>query len=437
MFQKHNTSLLCIFFQKSCCVTLRGSLLLSVEDATAFGFCGFLANQQQAENRMNKKLITLAVAAAMTAPAAALAEATLYGKLDVSIDYFDIDKGFKGWSLSRGNIRLPAPNLAGDFPGVRRGSRVGVKGSEDLGGGLKAIYQIEFGVPIANEADNDINNGDPGGVYMRNTFVGLAGNFGTILVGRHDSPLKISTERLDLFNYTMADYAGTVGFDDNRFDNTITYISPSFRGFQLAGAMVPGGASTVGGDENTNADSIAEGWSVAGIYSNGPFYGSAAYEFISKQQLAEDITDPNNPYYTINLLSINESAQTIQADIEGPGTVLDVPEDDFTKWRFGLGLLDWNGFTLDGIYEYWDIANTNVDLWQIQTGYAFGNNMIKGMYGQNDVDDSDFKTDTWAIGVDHNFSKRSQVYLLYTDVDVDNTDAGDWNGFSIGIRHQF
>jgi predicted porin len=104
---------------------------------------------------MNKKLLTLAVAAAMVAPGAAMAEAVLYGKLNVSLDYADVTNvvlptfsivdgtlvqtslgaDFKGWGMS-GN---------GYLPGVNRASRIGVKGSEDLGNGLKAIYQVESG----------------------------------------------------------------------------------------------------------------------------------------------------------------------------------------------------------------------------------------------------------------------------------------------------
>ncbi len=49
---------------------------------------------------MNKKLVTLAVAAAMAVPAAAMADATLYGKLNVGINYVDQDNGFEGWGLS-------------------------------------------------------------------------------------------------------------------------------------------------------------------------------------------------------------------------------------------------------------------------------------------------------------------------------------------------
>jgi predicted porin len=350
---------------------------------------------------MNKKLITLAVAAAMTAPAAALADATLYGKLNVSIDYFDVGDGyggFEGWALNGGT----------DLPGAGRANRVGVKGSEDLGGGLKAIYQVEFGVPLANEQDYDINNGDVGGVSMRNTFVGLAGNWGTFVVGRHDTPMKISTGKLDMFADTMADFNGTVGFLDIRADNAIAYISPNFSGFQLAGAIVPGGESTASGAWNVDSDSIAEGYSIAAIYANGPFYGSVAYEGLEDQLTAVQV-----------------------------GPTLVVPDESLDQWRVGLGILDWNGFTLSGVYANLSQGDFDVDQWQVQAGYAFGNNQIMGAFGQDLPDDSDFDADTWAVGLQHNFSKRTRAYLLYTDYDEDNSDYFDWSGASLGMVHSF
>jgi len=336
-----------------------------------------------------------------------------------------------------------------------RASRVGVKGSEDLGNGLKAIYQIEFDVRIANDnGDDNINDGNRNNaVAMRNSFVGLAGDWGTFLLGRHDSPLKISTAKLDLFDDTLADYNHTVGFQDVRADNAIAYISPSFSGLQFAGAVFPPGGATVGTTNggssgwNPDADSIGEGYSLALIYSNGPFYASAAYENLGDKLFQGDDLFPT-------IFGTGTQEQLYQ------GLYGDEADDD-AKWRVGLGLLDWNGFTLTGVYE----GRTNVlgapddadmSLWQVQAGYAFGNNMIKGMYGQADVDacadpynvgyrfycglGQDFMQNddksVWAVGFDHNFSKRTKIYTLYTAVDDDNDDA-DWSGFSLGMVHRF
>ena len=484
---------------------------------------------------MNKKLITLAVAAALTAPTAVMADAVLYGKLHVSVDYADVDNAiastpaeveaynvlnqvdngdgtwtftgdylnrddvfanwtstisgavlddpanadigllpiyyvdangnlignddgqdFKGWGVSRGGRYIP---------GESRANRIGVKGSEDLGGGLKAVYQVEFGVNLSDTNNDVVNNADA--ITMRNSFVGLAGGWGTFLVGRHDTPLKISTGKLDLFADTMADNNGTIGFQDLRADNAIAYISPSFSGFQVAAAVVAPGGATAGYGLSTESDSINEAWSIAAIYSNGPFYASAAYESLGSSLFMDQNTNDAG----------NCSPYALSCDFVG---------DDYDKWRLGLGLLDWNGFSLTAIYE--DQSNLpagqtrsafatidpdgNVNifgssgvsdqtLWQVQAAYRFGNNSIKAMYGAVDRGDVDLfgnSRDTlsvsnlrddlegdrsaWAIGFDHDFSKRTKAYALYTQVDDDangvpGVAGAEWSGFSLGMIHSF
>jgi predicted porin len=546
---------------------------------------------------MNKKLLTLAVAATLAAPAIASAEAIMYGKLNVSLDYQEIDNvirpvynnsaeadilvrtsagivtvpgsdgndyfyypdgtrapvlfrqpdgtfapflptgqaltfeqaqalqgtyrvapgqllpgtDFKGWGFSKG------ANLQGEG----RASRLGVKGSEDLGNGLKAIYQIELGINFDTN-NNVVSNSDT--ISYRNTFVGLAGDWGTFLMGRHDSPMKISTGKLDLFADTMADYNGTIGFNDYRFDQTVAYISPNWSGLQFAAAIVPGGAATAGAGQNWNDDGINEGYSLALIYSNGPFYASAAYESVSQDMLMDTSTSLNGCF---PITGTADSVTVGGVDVALAGTQevwtsfgCDKATDDYNKWRLGLGLLDWNGFTLTAIYEnqenmpgsgsfqgvtYNDVIladGTTVaylsdfswylsggpdksELWQIQAGYSFGNWMLKGMYGQRDFsggtvgvptyaetganigvynslyqDYYNGSSDSWALGVDYNFSKRTKAYMLYTQTNVDGGDAptltsrvGDgspsgefltgipgrtqWDGFSIGMMHSF
>ncbi len=375
---------------------------------------------------MNKKLLSLAVATAMVAPTAAMADAILYGKVHMSIDWANVEgNGFEGWGL----------NGRGAIPGESRANRIGVKGSEDLGNGLKAIYQVEFGIKMTEESTTgNAASGSNDTITMRNSFAGLTGDWGTFVVGRNDTPYKNSTAKLDLFSDTMADYNGTVRFDDLRADNAIAYVSPNLSGFQLAAAVHAGGASTAGYGENLNSDSLAEGYSIAGIYSNGPFYASLAYESLGNELFMNTATSNNR------LSSSHVS-------------------DDYTKWRVGLGMLDWNGFTLAGIYEEQSnlprgqispmSANDSLKAWQLQAGYSFGNNMVKAMYGngnrdgrvppnasKNVRDAIDGNYYTWAIAFDHNLSKRTKAYILYTQVN-DDLPTSDWDGFSIGMIHSF
>jgi predicted porin len=425
---------------------------------------------------MNKKLLTAAVSAALAAPAAMAGDVTMYGQVHIATSSYDadIDSG-DAWDISS------------------HATRLGFKGSEDLGGSLKAIWQIELGISASDNADdadggNTVNNAD--GLSYRNTFVGLSGNWGTALIGRHDTPLKISTGALDLFSDTIADYnnngaddepigagnltafvptdtvsewaaipllAGqSLGFVDLRVDQAIAYISPNFNGLTLAGAIVQPGMDRA--DTHTSgmyadsADGFAEAYSVAAMYSNGPFYASLAWEYLSEDLMEELMrASPGAPF----------------DDNDGQGYT-----DNEHRWRVGLGYTA-NGMHVGFVYENQEHAVVGVDAqrWQLSGSYNFGNNVLKAMYGENEVDvssngadalddgdvylmdgsslDSDdyrgFDVRQWAIGLDHNFSKRTKAYIVYTDVDVDHnagtdTDVdndGSWDGISIGLVHKF
>ena len=400
---------------------------------------------------------------------------------NVGLSYMDQDMGgqdgFKGWGMSDNQVIKSGWtnfnwNLTNPFITTPQGpaNRLGVKGSEDLGNGLKAIYQVELGFSLTDSNNSAANLNGSETITMRNTFVGLAGNFGTALMGRHDTPLKISTGPLDLFADTMADYNNTVGFQDLRADNVVAYISPSFSGFQFAGAIHAGGGapatnlgvnfdtyriSNTAGKYNNEANSLAEAYSLAAIYKNGPWYASLAYEGL------------NSELYCQSLTLDGDTAAGCGDQLFGAET--------WSKWRVGLGILDWNGFTLTGIYEGWDNGlwtdGAKADLWNVQAGYTFGQFMVKAAYGSNTQKDinmlagggsvegfdylaitpDSYNFKSWSFGLDYNMSKRTKAFALYTANDSDdllwlgqdheNIYAGEtginWNGFQLGMMHSF
>ena len=174
---------------------------------------------------MQKKLIVLALASAFAVPAfAATSNVDIYGQLDVSIDYVKGLQPFNTPGQSDHAWRLNSNT-----------SRIGLKGSEDLGGGLAAIWQFEQAVNLDNGAIGS------GWGNQRNTFLGLkSDSLGTVLAGTHDTPYKLSTASLDPFADTMGDYNAIVGsFDgintsDLRLGNVLAYISPNFSGLTAA-----------------------------------------------------------------------------------------------------------------------------------------------------------------------------------------------------------
>lgn len=359
---------------------------------------------------MNKKLLSLAVAAAFAAPVAMASEMTVYGVAHVALTTYD------------GVGTAVAGTPAGDYWDLASAqSRLGVKGSEDLGDDLKAIYKMEFAVQMTDDAADDaaadlgtINDGDlDSNMAMRNAYVGLAGDWGTFLMGRHDTPLKISTRALDIFGDTIADNRAnstdgeeahtrtTLGFTDVRADNAIAYITPNMNGFTLAGAIVTPGFETVGGGSGLDTD-LAEAYSVAAMYSNGPFYASLAYE---------DYSD---------------------------AIVSAAANDGFSLTRVGLGYTA-NNLHVGFVYEdnNNDTNTADAEIWQLSASYTFGNNVVKAAYGEHDNNTNANDRTVWAVGVDHNFSKKTQAYVVYNDTDMDLAGANDWSGLSLGLKTSF
>ncbi len=319
---------------------------------------------------MKKKLLTLAVAAALPLAAqAANAEVTIYGKIHASIDYVDYDASDSQWDVTS------------------RASRLGFKGSEDLGNGLKLIWKLESGI--------DVTGSDNGGgsLSARNRYIGLAGGWGTFLYGIHDTPMKMSTGKLDIFVDTITDYNATTGLVDIRAKDAIAYVSPSFGGLTLVGAIVPDGDFDGDGD-------FAGAYSLAAMYSNGGLYLSAAYESLD--------------------------------DLVGGA--------DASHWRIGAGF-DMGAFHIGGVFADQDDF-TGGNVYTINGSWTFGNNAVKAMWGrtEDDVRNGGDDSDSWAIGLDHNFSKRSKAYIIYADSDANlnyTNYSGEQSGFSMGMVHKF
>ncbi len=184
---------------------------------------------------MNKKLIALAVAGATFAPAVMAQSAnpvTLYGRAWVMVNTVQADGGAAGSALpSRTSV-------------VNESSMFGIRGTEDLGGGLKAFFQFEVGYAPEENATSvsalspppattplSINNTPVAG---RNSGVGLQGAFGTFLAGRWDSPFKLSAIFVDPFGQnTIGNQLSIINTSDfNRREiNSIHYWSPTIAGF--------------------------------------------------------------------------------------------------------------------------------------------------------------------------------------------------------------
>ncbi|WP_234774974.1 porin [Paraburkholderia tropica] len=171
---------------------------------------------------MKKTLMVAALTGVFATAAHAQSSVTLYGLIDAGVTYANNSGGHSLWKASSGTVN---------------GSRWGLRGSEYLGGGLKAIFTLESGFNIMNGAA-----GQSSRMFGRQAFVGLASNqFGAVTLGRqYDSVV----DYLAPLSNTGTQYGGTIAAhpydNDNlnnsiRFNNTIKYSSVNYAGFKFGG----------------------------------------------------------------------------------------------------------------------------------------------------------------------------------------------------------
>ncbi|QGZ62037.1 porin [Paraburkholderia acidisoli] len=171
---------------------------------------------------MKKTLMVAALTGVFATAAHAQSSVTLYGLIDAGVTYANNSGGHSLWKASSGTVN---------------GSRWGLRGSEDLGGGLKAIFTLESGFNIDNGTASQSSR-----MFGRQAFVGLASNqYGAVTLGRqYDSVV----DYLAPLSNTGTQYGGTIAAhpydNDNlnnsvRFNNTIKYSSVNYAGFKFGG----------------------------------------------------------------------------------------------------------------------------------------------------------------------------------------------------------
>lgn len=214
---------------------------------------------------MQKRLIATVIAAALSTPAFAdNANVNVYGKAFLTFD--QVNAGAGATSVNRVNTNA---------------SRFGVKGDEDLGGGLKAVYQFEVQVDADGNAGNGLGNGS------RNSFVGLQGGFGKVVLGVNDTPFKVSHNKIELFdNTTNWSATNVIGRSEgknfnSRQKNMVQYWSPKMGGASLAFMYSP--------DESQTGTKNAAIYSLSGTLEMDALYAALAYE--SRKDVTPGTTD--------------------------------------------------------------------------------------------------------------------------------------------------
>ncbi|MGB9150343.1 MAG: porin [Burkholderiales bacterium] len=373
---------------------------------------------------MFAKKIALPVALLLTAAAsfayADSSEITLYGRINVDGE----------------RVKLDAPVSSQKTRLSSNSSNLGIRGSEKLGGNLKAWFQVEQDLRI--DGDNQ-----PAGWATRNSAVGLSGDFGSILAGRWDTPYKTLVLRLDPFGDmgipSMSNLMGQAAFKtgltqdfQQRPINAIQYWSPNFSGFT--------GRAHVSTNEGTG--NFRRNYSASAQYENGPFFGGLAYEkHIDSLRLggASNLGDDKG-------LRVALGYQVPTAN-----TKLGIVYEKLTYESARSGDLK-----RDGIWFSVDqpIAGNQAIWLTYGKAKSFeGSGTVTTPVLANNTrpvrDNSGAKM--LSLAYDYKFSKRTDAYVFYTKIDNETNafydfgnisyggvpKGGDLSGFGLGLIHRF
>jgi predicted porin len=387
---------------------------------------------------MNKKLVALAVGGAFALPLAAQAQTanvTLYGRLNVD---FEFVKG-KTCAAATSPVTGAPGTAAGCFVGLptesttnstvnrlsSNSSRLGVRGTESLGGGLNAIFQIESSI------NGDTNGGNLGG---RETFVGLQGSWGKFTAGRFLMPMDdlhpifgnaptLTTSILS----TAALWAqgplnkGQGGFDA-RTGNSIRYDSPNFSGFTTAWQYSTRDSSgnadanaTASGDNGDHASELRHAWVLGGnlIYANGPWNAGIAFE--RNEDVRGGPKQDDTDWTLTGAYDFGTIMQGFGLRLAGvyERTKYETPTGDLKRDFWGIsGTVPVGG---GKVYLFWGRANNG-------KGGAADGTAVGGL-----VKGPDTKSDQYEISYSYSLSPRTLLYTGYVKLNNDSNARYQFN----------
>ncbi|WP_323121385.1 porin [Burkholderia alba] len=215
---------------------------------------------------MKKRVAFALTALAAATTAHAQSSVTLYGIVDNGLTYQNSSTSVGSTTGGRSAVKMST--------GVWAGSRFGLKGSEDLGGGSKAIFQLEAGVNTANGTSQYA-----GGIFTRQAWVGLTNPaYGTLTAGRQYTAYYTLLSPYSPTTWLTGAFGAHPGDIDSldtsyRANNSLVYMSPKYYGFTFGGSYSFGGVAG-----STNAGST---WSAGVQYINGPMGIAAAFQRVN------------------------------------------------------------------------------------------------------------------------------------------------------------
>jgi len=356
---------------------------------------------------MKKTLISLAILGAVSNVALAQSSVTIYGIVDAGLVR---ETGGKAGGVTKVTS------------GVGSASRIGFRGTEDLGGGLSAVFTLEGGFAA------DTGAGDAAGLFQRQSFVGLVSkDAGALTLGRQYTPYYNALSQVaDPFGAGLAGTAknlfpssssASVVGNPTRASNSVNYKSPSLSGFgvELQYAL---------GESNPASAGRQVGGAVT--YSNGPLNARIAYNNRNATAAVGD-TEHNTLY------AVNYDFQVVKA---------------FGAYSIDKGLSssplpNAAAYVTPGIAS----ANSTSLLAGLTAPVGANGTVIASYIRKNDKEAANRDADQWALGYTYALSKRTNTYVAYAKIKNkngaaytvgNNTEAGSGNkAFNLGIKHTF
>ena len=226
---------------------------------------------------MQKKIIALAVAGLASTAAFAQTNVTIYGVADAAFVYTNTNGGGNTAATNNGNGK---DKFAVDSGGLA-GSRIGFKGTEDLGNGLKAVFVLEYALNL----DNNSGIGNTGGLNARQQLVGLSTKAGDVTLGRQYAPgyytlamdALAASPVLSVVDQAQTAIGSTVrGATPARWNNSVNYKTANWGGFSAQAIYAMG--------ENTNEIAMGESYGIGADYAAGPVAVKYVYQNASNNQ---------------------------------------------------------------------------------------------------------------------------------------------------------
>lgn len=370
-----------------------------------------------------KAVATLALLAGFCGGALAQPGVTLYGIVDVGVQ----------WNKQYASATNQRESLWSIDSGYQSGSRFGLRGSEPLGGSLSAVFTLEGGF--------DIDSGQStqgGALFGRQAWAGLQGGLGTLVAGRIPTPSS-GTGAYDMWA-AVDPFAAGFGVNQTgstfvaanalRQDNAVLYVTPLIAG--LKGAA--GYSFNRSGSESAPQDGNSSAVNLAVSYNSGAFYAVMTYDILGYPEGGSASANAGNPDEKLLQLGATLDLKVVklhgawadQSNISGVRARVSIEPPtgigayDNQAWMAGVSMPLGRGSLLAS-YQYANASNV---------GYATGTGT------------ANFEPDysVWGLAYTYAYSPRTNVYLGYGQVSakgtLDSTQV-DQQQAAFGLRHRF